>query len=71
MRFTFPHNTDPSQESFISNTLQYCLDQADSFICQRLRRNFPGGAVDESSPTNAGDTGLIPGLGRFHMPLGS
>ena len=22
--------------------------------------------MDESSPANAGDTGLIPGLGRFH-----
>ena len=28
--------------------------------------NFPGGAVDKNRPANARDTGLIPGLGRFH-----
>ena len=30
---------------------------------------FPGGAVVENLPTNAGDTGLSPGLGGSHMPL--
>ena len=29
---------------------------------------FPGGAVVESVPANAGDTGLSPGLGGSHMP---
>ena len=29
---------------------------------------FPGGAVVKSLPANAGDTGLIPGPGRSHMP---
>ena len=29
---------------------------------------FPGGAVVENPPANAGDTGLIPGPGRFRMP---
>ena len=29
---------------------------------------FPGGAVVEKPPANAGDTGLSPGLGRSHMP---
>ena len=29
---------------------------------------FPGGAVVESLPANAGDTGSSPGLGRSHMP---
>ena len=31
-------------------------------------RGFPGGAVVENLPANAGDTGLSPGLGRSHMP---
>ena len=31
-------------------------------------QDFPGGTVDKNPPANAGDTGLIPGLGRFHMP---
>ena len=30
--------------------------------------SFPGGAVVESLPANAGDTGSSPGLGRSHMP---
>ena len=29
---------------------------------------FPGGAVLESLPANAGDTGSGPGLGGSHMP---
>ena len=30
--------------------------------------DFPGGAVVENPPANAGDTGSGPGLGRSHMP---
>ena len=33
-----------------------------------LSRGFPGGAVVENLPANAGDTGSSPGLGRSHMP---
>ena len=29
---------------------------------------FPGGAVVESLPVNAGDAGSSPGLGGSHMP---
>ena len=31
-------------------------------------QGFPGGAVVQNLPANAGDTGSCPGLGRFHMP---
>ena len=37
-------------------------------IKNTINRDFPGGAVVESSPANAGDTGSIPGPGRSHMP---
>ena len=30
--------------------------------------DFPGGAVVKNPPADAGDVGLIPGLGRSHMP---
>ena len=30
-------------------------------------RGFPGGAVVENLPANAGDTGSSPGMGRYHM----
>ena len=29
--------------------------------------DFPGGTVDKNPPASAGNMGLIPGLGRFHM----
>ena len=31
---------------------------------------FPGGPVVKNLPANAGDAGLIPGLGRFHTQHG-
>ena len=31
-------------------------------------RGFPGGAVVENLPANAGDKGSSPGLGRSHIP---
>ena len=31
-------------------------------------RGFPGGALVESPPANAGDTGSSPVPGRSHMP---
>ena len=35
---------------------------------KKMCRGFPGGAVFENLPANAGDTGSSPGLGRSHMP---
>ena len=36
-----------------------------------IEPGFPGGAVVESLPANAGDTGSSPSLGRSHMPQNS
>ena len=38
--------------------------------CQKEQGSggFPGGAVVENLPANAGDMGSSPGLGRSHMP---
>ena len=33
-------------------------------------KNFPGGPVVKNPLANAGDTGLIPGPGRSHLPRG-
>ena len=35
---------------------------------KRHNRGFPGGALVENLPANAGDTGSSPGLGGSHMP---
>ena len=32
------------------------------------REDFPGGPEVKNPRANAGDTGSIPGVGRFHMP---
>ena len=34
---------------------------------KELGQGFPGGSVVENPRADAGDTGLIPGLGRLHM----
>ena len=42
-----------------------------SVVARGYKRNgwgFPGGAVVESLPANAGHMGSSPGLGRSHMP---
>ena len=33
-------------------------------------RGFPAGSTEKNPPANAKDIGLIPGLGRSHMPCG-
>ena len=40
----------------------------DSLLVWYNVENFSGGAVDKNVPASAGDTGSIPGPGRFHMP---
>ena len=45
--------------------------EIDNLPEKELRVGFPGGAVVENLPANAGDTGSSPGLGRSHMPQSS
>ena len=35
------------------------------FLHNSKYRDFPGGSVVKNPPANAGDTGSIPGLGRY------
>ena len=42
--------------------------QVNTFVNKKQQQGFPGGAVVESPPANAGDTGSSPGLGGSHMP---
>ena len=37
-------------------------------VSLKLIRNFPGGPVVKNPPANTGDTGLVAGLGRSHVP---
>ena len=53
-----------------ANELQ--RESADSTeLYYKSSRDFPGGAVVKNPPAIAGDMGLIPGLGRSHMPWSS
>ena len=49
------------------------LKEQTQFVCwvKEYPLGFPGGAVDKNLPTSAGDTVLIPGRERFHMPWSS
>ena len=38
---------------------------------KKINLDFPGGTVDENSPTDAGDTDSITSPGRSHMPQGN
>ena len=48
--------------------LSTCLGLCNVHIKKLKSEGFPGGAVVESLPASAGDTGSSPGLGRSHMP---
>ena len=51
---------------YINDTSIMNLKKNEHFWKQGV--DFPGGTVDKNLPANVGDTGLIPGPGRFHMP---
>ena len=44
------------------------IDKPSARLIKKRREGFPGGAVVESLPANAGDAGSSPGLGGSHMP---
>ena len=49
-----------------SQNISYGVSREEKF--NNPRRDFPGGAVVESLPANAGDTGSSPGLGGSYVP---
>ena len=51
--------------------LYTCNEQSKNEVKKFHLQGFPGGAVVENLPANAGDTGSSPGLGRSHMPRSS
>ena len=59
------------EQSFNSRSQRISTDKFPSSMNWQSKiksTGFPGGAVVENLPANAGDTGSSPGLGRSHMP---
>ena len=54
--------------SSLSATYHTCWHSPSTPGYKIAKEGFPGGAVVENLPANAGDTGSSPGLGRSHMP---
>ena len=55
--------------SFIHLHMHGSLLSSPPDLCSKITSpGFPGGAVVENPPANAGDTGSSPGLGGSHMP---
>ena len=53
---------------FFFNVFLWIVSNMGKTYINYYDRGFPGGAVVESLPAGAGDTGSSPGLGGFHMP---
>ena len=53
---------------YVFNQSQHGRRESMGILESRKLRAFPGGPVVKNLPCNARDTGLIPGLGRSHMP---
>ena len=47
---------------------QVVLSDKAVFMQSFKKPGLPCGTVNRNLPANAGNTGLIPGPGRFHMP---
>ena len=65
--FAILRSGDPKESLNLSRKESFKLVAPES-ILKSHTRGFPGGAVVESPPADAGDTGLCPGPGRSHMP---
>ena len=60
-----------TKEDSVTLTLGYIVQAVRGSTAQWLKawlQGFPGGAVVENLPANAGDMGSSPGPGRSHMP---
>ena len=63
----YPHPL-PSGDRLNKDGLE-CISMKSSAISyKKIDESFPGGLVVKNPPTNAGDTGSVPGQGRSHMP---
>ena len=61
-------DTTHSSKVYYSHNEEFWESRVTPTQIQNGLRDFPGGAVVKNPPANAGDTGLVPGPGRSHVP---
>jgi len=66
-----PCNFRAVRAAEFNGSLNFPSRDPDSTAESKTSLRLPGGPVVENPPANAGDTGSIPGPGRFHMPRGN
>ena len=59
---------EPTPSAFEAEVSTTGPTRKSRFVAILKLGGFPGGAVVENLPANAGDMGSSPGLGRSHMP---
>ena len=64
-RYNFPRL---NQEELENINRPFTTKEIETVIKNLPTWGFPGGAVVDNLPANAGDMGSSPGLGRSHMP---
>ena len=67
------HEPNTSVPSVLVYPTVSFVERVETFLPSRTSDlwGFPGGPVVKNMPVSAGDTGSIPGPGRFHVPRGS
>ena len=56
------------ETAWASASCHLLVQRTTCLTVSEVRQYFPNGRVDKTPPANAGDTGSIPGPGRFHTP---
>ena len=69
-------NGNPLQYSYPENPMDRLwgfkeMDMTEWLTHTQTHKNFPSGTMDKNPPATAGDTGLIPGPGKFFMLWGN
>ena len=67
-KFVENHNLPRLNKEEIENINRPITSTEIETVIKIFQLHFPGGAVVENPPANAGNTGLSPGPGRSHMP---
>ena len=66
--FFLAHDPIPNQSLHLVFTSLQTQKSAILHLLKDSSQDLFGSTVDKNPPANAGDMGLIPGLGRFHKP---